>query len=216
MKIIQSAAREVRTDPIPVGGNARSFSTSTEIDLCPRFRWDTNSFYRNLGLTPSASRTDIRRAYLSVGGHLSYRLTHIVKTLLSRKVRERYDRTPLWLFWADDDALLLHHDEADEAHVETPVDNPSWGYYLVGVDAKVSQDTFLLWRSCVVAAWSRAGILTQVSVGFTKDGIDPYVRQVDGHDLVVAPHTLDWSSAIGYAVSLAATRARSTPEPTQS
>lgn len=53
--------------------------------------WDVNGYYRELGVSPYASRLEIRRAYQAAQGHVSPRLTYIVKQLLDPEIRAKYD-----------------------------------------------------------------------------------------------------------------------------
>lgn len=76
---------------------------SSCVDLIPRrfVIWDTNGWYRELGVSTDASRLDLRRAYQAKEGWRSARLTHILKQLLDADVRARYDATPLGMKFRD-------------------------------------------------------------------------------------------------------------------
>lgn len=76
-------------------GVPEAFTTAVTIEPFPSVAWDTNRYYADLGVTPRATRLEIRRAYEAKNGQEDERLTHIVKQLLAPGVRARYDATPL-------------------------------------------------------------------------------------------------------------------------
>jgi hypothetical protein len=69
------------------------FSTCHSVERWPVIVWDTNNYYRELGISFRASNRDIKEAYQKLNGQLSVRLTYIVKQLLNSVIRERYDAT---------------------------------------------------------------------------------------------------------------------------
>lgn len=90
-----------RTDTLIVG-IASVFSTSTEVEVWPTIVWDTNAYYASLGVTHRATRQELRVAYMQLNGHQSARLTYILKQLLDRDIRRRYDATPQNSIFVDD------------------------------------------------------------------------------------------------------------------
>jgi hypothetical protein len=64
--------------------------------------YDTNGYYRELGVLLWATRREIRKAYQAKRGWLSDRLTYIVHQLLDVQVRRDYDETPLGSLFLDD------------------------------------------------------------------------------------------------------------------
>ena len=102
--------------PCLVGYGPTEFSTSLALEPYPSIIWDTNRYYADLGVSPRASRVEIRRRYQELGGPNNVRLTAIVKTLFNPQERLRYDLTPLGSFFIDEEmreaarALLLQQD----------------------------------------------------------------------------------------------------------
>ncbi len=88
--------------PVVVGSGPVAWSTSVVMERWPTVVYDTNGYYASLGVTPWATRDDLRRAYVSKGGELSPRLTYIMSQLLDPEVRRRYDSTPIGSFYYDD------------------------------------------------------------------------------------------------------------------
>ena len=96
-----NALREVRS----VGGVQR-FYPSTAIES-PIGGWDTNCFYRRLGVPVDATRQEIARAYIELDPEQSSLwYATAARVLLSRSDRKRYDAVPLGAFWGDDPALV--------------------------------------------------------------------------------------------------------------
>lgn len=88
-------------EPRPSGSGWHSFTTSVDLVPYRPWIWDTNLYYRDLGVSPYATRREIREAYQQREGWDSERLTHIVKQLLDEEVRARYDATPLGAVFFD-------------------------------------------------------------------------------------------------------------------
>jgi hypothetical protein len=85
-----------------IGWGPETCSSSTVLDISPRLIWDVNSWYRDLGVAPEASRKEMRLAYLERGGPDSGRLTYILKCLCDTAKRRRYDRMPLGSLFMED------------------------------------------------------------------------------------------------------------------
>lgn len=93
---------------MPVGGpvyvvEGEALAASTSLALVRVYRQvhDTNLWYASLGITPDATRREIREAYQRLDGHESARLTYIVKQLLHPEIRRKYDDTPLGSLYMD-------------------------------------------------------------------------------------------------------------------
>ena len=102
--------------PVLVGLGPVEFSTSVELEPWPSIIWDTNLYYRDLGVHPKSSRTEIRQAYVDLDGEASTRLTMIARTLLNPRRRLKYDLVPLGsLFFDDQIEDKMRRDKAAEA-----------------------------------------------------------------------------------------------------
>jgi hypothetical protein len=92
---------EVQKPRIATRGRPSAFTTGVALDRSRRIAWDCAGYYRDLGVAVDASRIEIRQRYLMVEGWNSDHLTYIVKQLLNRELRERYDACPPWCVWFD-------------------------------------------------------------------------------------------------------------------
>jgi hypothetical protein len=92
--------------PVLVGVGPSRCSTSRTVALRrPRFAWDPNRLYRDLGIAwpyVHATRRDLRVAYQDRDGQRSTRLTYCFQLLLSPAFRAMYDALPLGEMWMDD------------------------------------------------------------------------------------------------------------------
>jgi hypothetical protein len=77
---------------------------STAVGLLPIYRiiWDTNCYYRDLGVSVYANKREIREAYQALDGQRSERLTYVMHQLLDPIIRARYDATPFGAFMRDE------------------------------------------------------------------------------------------------------------------
>lgn len=89
-------------EPHYMGSATPIFSTSTTVERYPSYIWDTNRYYRDLGVDVRASRAEIKRAYQHLQGEDSVRLTMIVKVLLNDELRLVYDAVSLGNLYYDD------------------------------------------------------------------------------------------------------------------
>lgn len=89
--------------PFLVGVGPAEFSTSVAIEPWPSIIWDTNLFYRDMGVHPKVDRKRIKQAYLNNRGHEDKRLTMIASVLLSPLRRLTYDLVPLGSLFFDDE-----------------------------------------------------------------------------------------------------------------
>lgn len=72
-----------------------TISTCVALERVPQIIWDTNRYYRDLGVEPTATRKELRVAYQRKNGQGNVRLTYVLKQLLNPEVRAEYDRTRL-------------------------------------------------------------------------------------------------------------------------
>jgi hypothetical protein len=93
MKITQPRIVEHGVSPV--------FSTTCELQRFPVVVWDVNSYYHRLGVSPDATKVEIRKAYQAGGGPDNERLTYIVKVLLDDEKRALYDSLSLGELYID-------------------------------------------------------------------------------------------------------------------
>lgn len=131
-----------------VGGHA-AFPPTVAIERQP-FRWDTNGFYRRLGLATTATRLDIVRAFLALDPRQDFlHLAVAAEVLLSKAKRPRYDALPLGTFWAEDPALT----QAKMSSALAGVSVDEWGVYADGtVTDEQAQRLSPLWRGLLATA----------------------------------------------------------------
>lgn len=176
--------------PRLLGDGPAQFSTSLALDLTPRVIWDTNGFYRALGLRPDASRADIRRAYIDHEGWRSVRLTKIVKLLLDRTLRRAYDRTPLGSFWADDDRLMVRID-SDDDDLQVVVHDTHWAVYAWGItDPEVDHAVLNELRNRLAKSWWDDGLIEYLAVGMCASTMDAQVKVVGQIPVMFLPKPL--------------------------
>jgi hypothetical protein len=87
--------------PVLVGSGPSTFSTSVEIQRFPPVIWDTNRYYRDLGVEVRATRKELAQAYVEKDGQNSRRLTYVFKQLLDEDKRRKYDAVPLGSIFYD-------------------------------------------------------------------------------------------------------------------
>lgn len=104
-------------------------STSHAIETQP-FCWDTNGFYRRLGLPPGAPRIEVARAFMEMDGHRSSMLTNAARVLIDKRTKKLYDATPLGSLWPDDESLA---EAVISGDFEVVQQDTSWAYYVDGV-----------------------------------------------------------------------------------
>lgn len=88
--------------PLLNGIGPAECSSCTELSVLPVWIWDTNRYYRDLGVDPRASRKELREAYQAKDGQSSVRLTYVLSQLLNPAVRFAYDCTPLGELFFDE------------------------------------------------------------------------------------------------------------------
>lgn len=77
--------------PSLYGSGPATISTCRALSVVPAYIWDVNGYYRELGVSPDASRAEIGRAYMALDGQSSDRLTFVFKQLLDKETRRLYD-----------------------------------------------------------------------------------------------------------------------------
>lgn len=92
-----------RSEPRLFGHHRQPVTFSTSVELANRLRWswDTNGYYRELGVRFDATKQQIKWAYRKKHGWQSPRLTYIMKQLLDPQIRALYDATPLGQVFRD-------------------------------------------------------------------------------------------------------------------
>lgn len=84
-------AEELYSKPHPVKMGPMEFTTAKSLVRWPLIIWDVNGYYASLGISPFATKREIKEAYQRLNGHESERLTYIVKQLLNEDIRRAYD-----------------------------------------------------------------------------------------------------------------------------
>jgi hypothetical protein len=165
-RALQNVPREIRK----VGDGSAVFSPTTELDRQP-IRWDTNCFYRRLGLETSATRLDVARRFLELDPRQDFiRLATAAGVLLSRQARPRYDALTLGTFWSDDPELMQSKISGDLG----PTDR-EWGVYAdMSVTDEEAKQVDPRWRAMFAAEFNGRfpdlSILPHVGVGATCSG----------------------------------------------
>lgn len=77
--------------PVAVPAGPYEFATAQELEPWPTIVWDVNGYYRELGVYPKATRTELKLAYQAKKGWGSARLTYILRQLLDDEIRAAYD-----------------------------------------------------------------------------------------------------------------------------
>lgn len=145
-----------RAAPRRVGEGQTAMAAVTELETQP-FKWDTNCFYRRLGVDPYCERVEIARAF----GNLDPRHPNFswyataARVLLKKPLRAAYDRLALGAFWSDDPDLkdyalegMINGDFLD-ASVE-------WGIYAdPNVSDEMAESVDPAWRPSIVEAVAR-------------------------------------------------------------
>lgn len=88
----------VTAQPFLWGGGEAECSTCTDLVPSPHVIFDVNGYYRELGFEfpfMNITRSMLRKAYLACRGENSIRLTMIMKVLLDKTERRKYDLTRL-------------------------------------------------------------------------------------------------------------------------
>lgn len=124
---IRRALMAQTTRPRKVGDGPALFTATGVVDRQP-FRWDTNGFYRRLGVATDCTRVEVARAFMETDPRsTSLDLAVALQVLISREMRTVYDAVPLGAFYRDDPALIDVSIEAAEDLDESAP--PTWAIY---------------------------------------------------------------------------------------
>lgn len=202
-KFFRKIAAETTEQPRLVGDGNPEFSTNLGLDISPRLIWDTNGWYRILGVNHDASRRQLSTAYLASNGQDDFRLTHIIKKLLDPCSRQAYNVTPIGYFFADDpifDKLWLS-DDTDV--ILTPVlDCPP--IYLWGIESleKDDYDLAAAWMSAVAYQWWSNGEIVRMAIGICASDIDPQIVRIGQRIVAFLPRGVAVKDAREYAARI--------------
>lgn len=96
---------QVVSDPLidQHGSGPVACSSSTAVALWPMYSWDVRGYYARLGVSWTATRQELRDAYIAAGGPDDVRLTYAFKQLLNDEIRRAYDAVPRDGDWLDDE-----------------------------------------------------------------------------------------------------------------
>ena len=108
------------SQPTIAGVGPVTCSTSLTLALTPDWIADVNGYYRDLGVSPRASKGDIARAYFERGRDDAH-LTFVVKQLLNPEVRRAYDLTPMGHVFLDEEVAARLRDEIIRRSPRTPL-----------------------------------------------------------------------------------------------
>ncbi len=196
---LRSLMETIRTSARLHGDGPAEASSNLCIEQQP-FRWDTNGFYRALGLTPDATRVEIAHAYIERNGYTSEWITSAARTLIDKDTRRVYDALPLGSFWGDDSRLRdrLHEDDPDLVPHDAGV---WWSVYLAeGVPDSAAATLDPEWWGILAIFLSRAGHSGGFAVGISPDG---GVATVGWRDVIFVPFALAHHCDLDYAAQSA-------------
>jgi hypothetical protein len=175
-------------------GDVAAFPPIVALERQP-FRWDTNGFYRRLGLETTASRLDIVRAFLELDPRQDfYRLAFAAEVLLSKTKRPRYDALSIGTFWAGDPDL-------GEARGLERLKVDTWGIYADGtITDEQALTVSAIWRSMLAMALAPlladVDPLPFVGIGVTAAKADSRWEQVGHFAILFVP--LDEEPSLEY------------------
>lgn len=168
-------------------------STSVGLRVVPKFVWDVNRYYRDLGIDwPfKPTKKELRLAYQACDGSDDERLTYCFKQLLQPDIRAEYDAMPLGSRYDDkyvreennrklsdiakeeskeQGKLVTIKDLTDSVDEELPPLPPArttwdWGYYALK-SRKFDPETLALWQQLLIDAFANQGLEVVVSIGY--------------------------------------------------
>lgn len=194
-----SSARVGPAEPIAILTGPLVFPLHGVVDIYHRWVWDTNSYYRDLGVAYDASRRQLMDAYIARSGSESVRLTFVLKQLLDPDVRARYDSTPPGSVFFDSTIAKAIYEAAPKVVVEegerpdssaentaSAIDSKDrirlgsdaqWGFYLWGTHGDA--DVLRRWMMCLCRALSSSPV--RVAVGSAAGPEDAFVYDHGSH-----------------------------------
>jgi hypothetical protein len=100
--------------PWKVGKGPVSASSSVALVRWPMFVYDVNGYYRTLGVSPWATKVEIRQAYQKIleQGENLVRATYVFKQLINANIRKQYDSQPEGEIYLDSWEIQRIKDEA--------------------------------------------------------------------------------------------------------
>lgn len=126
-------------NPTRFGRGPDVWSACTDVAVRVKLCWDVNGYYAALGVSPQATRRQLREAYQALDGQNSPYLTYAFKQLLNPETRDAYDASPLGQPFLDAYTQLAMKRRAKaEAHRRSAVGEfitaeeviDEWGYAL--------------------------------------------------------------------------------------
>jgi hypothetical protein len=105
--------------PVAVPAGPYEFATAQEMEPWPTIVWDVNSYYAELGVSPNATRAQLKAAYQAKKGWGSPRLTYILRQLLDAEIRAAYDSSrPGSVFFDEYIARWFHQQSLNDSIAE--------------------------------------------------------------------------------------------------
>ena len=159
------------------------------MDIAVPEPFDVNGYYREIGVSPKATKAEIRDAILALPP--SYRVAAIARLLLNRKRRAAYDAAPFGSVYVDElftenlARMSLRH---LDRHVRQVEDGAlGWGHYLCGSGRS---DYPSMWRALLLEAL-RGRSVTSISLGWQGPLSQELFRvvMVEGHPIVLIRET---------------------------
>lgn len=97
--------------PVAVSAGPFQFATTQELEPWPTIVWDVNGYYLELGVTPRATRSELKEAYQAKRGWASSRLTYILRQLLDAEIRAAYDSSRAGSVFFDEYVARWFHEQ---------------------------------------------------------------------------------------------------------
>lgn len=169
-RLRRAQARLAEERRVTLIGEGPAFASAIPTIERQPFVWDTNGFYRSLGLDTDAKRVEIAHAYINTDGYRSAYLTAAAKTLLDKDTRRAYDALPLGTLWSRDPQI--NQAMADEGFREQyQIERPQWAYYsavgeIAGALARPADE----WWAGVASALSHLGYGGMFALGVAEEG----------------------------------------------